>query len=334
MGVTAIEWADLVFNPTTGCDRISPGCDLCYALRMAVRLKAYHNPKYQNDGDPRTSGPGFGVTEHPDVLDAPFTQPGWGGRKFVFVDSMADLLHAKVSRAFLRQVIGVMRVCEQHTFLLLTKRAERLPLLASEFVMDEHVVDDGPPVRRVLPNLWLGVSVESTDYYTRIHHLVSTPAARRFLSLEPLLGPLPNLPLDGIDWVIVGGESGPGARPMHPAWVRAIRDQCTAAGVPFWFKQWGAWSPIGRYMERVDERQPWDDYVNLDGTTGEAAHSEHLGYATNWTGTLREGYHLMSKVGKKKAGRVLDGRTWLERPPHHEMAVSVGPRQRPRRPAA
>lgn len=308
MAVTAIEWADLVWNATTGCDRISPGCQLCYAMRMAPRLKAYGNPKYQNDGDPRTSGPGFGVTEHHDVLDAPFTQSGWGGRKFVFVDSMSDLLHAKVSLTFLAQVIDVMQICEQHTFLVLTKRAERLGHLEAG-----------------LPNLWAGVSVESMDYYRRIEHLAETRVARRFLSLEPLLGPLHDLPLAGIDWVICGGESGPGARPMHPAWVREIRDQCVAAGVPLWFKQWGAWAPrfegdvLGDFHSLRNRQDMLVDLAGHVHCTVEAAGRDAV---------------PMSRVGKKNAGHDLDGRIWMERPPHHEMAVPIGTRERPRRPIA
>jgi len=219
---SAIEWTEATWNPTTGCDRVSAGCDNCYALTLAKRLKAMGNPKYQNDGDPRTSGPGFGVTTHPDALTIPYS---WKRPRVVFVNSMSDLFHARVPLDFIKQVFEVMQDTPHHTYQVLTKRARRLERIAHKLEWPS--------------NVWMGVSVESAEQYDRIHDLAKVPAAVRFLSCEPLLGPLPDLPLDGIDWVIAGGESGFSARPVEPEWIREIRDQCVAARTPFFFKQWG-----------------------------------------------------------------------------------------------
>ncbi len=219
---SAIEWTEATWNPTTGCDRISAGCDNCYALTLAKRLKAMGNPKYQNDGDPRTSGPGFGVTVHQDALSIPYS---WRRPRVVFVNSMSDLFHARVPTSFVKQVFEVMRDTPHHTYQVLTKRARRLSRVADQL--------DWPS------NVWMGISVESTDHYDRIHDLVKVPAAVRFLSCEPLLGPLPDIPLDGIDWVIAGGESGFNARSANPEWFRDLRDACLAQRTPFFFKQWG-----------------------------------------------------------------------------------------------
>lgn len=221
---SAIEWTDTTWNPSTGCDRISAGCDNCYALTMARRLKAMGQAKYQNDGDPRTSGPGFGLTIHPDSLNDPFT---WKKPRKVFVNSMSDLFHARVPVDFVRQVFEVIEATPQHSYQVLTKRANRLPKVADKLPWPS--------------NLWMGVSVENADEMHRIDSLRRVPAAVRFLSCEPLLGPLDGLDLTGIHWVIAGGESGPKARPMHPSWARQIRNQCVAADVPFFFKQWGTW---------------------------------------------------------------------------------------------
>jgi protein gp37 len=234
---TSIEWTEVTWNPTTGCDKISEGCDNCYALTMARRLKAMGSERYQTDGDPRTSGPGFGIAVHPAALMQPFR---WSGSRLVFVNSMSDLFHARVPIDFVRQVFDVIAQTPQHTYQVLTKRSTRLPRIAGEL--------DWPS------NLWMGVSVENEDHMYRIDHLRKVPAAVRFLSLEPLLGPLPGLNLNGIDWVITGGESGPRARPIDPEWVRAIRDACTSAGVPFFHKQWGGRSPkeLGRLLDGVE----------------------------------------------------------------------------------
>lgn len=221
-----IEWTETTWNPTTGCDRISPGCDNCYALTLAKRLKAMGSAKYQTDGDPRTSGPGFGVAVHVSALALPFR---WRDPRLVFVNSMSDLFHAKIPLEFIRRVFDVMAATPQHTYQLLTKRARRLRRLAPHL--------DWPP------NVWMGVSVESEKVLNRVDNLREVPAAVRFLSCEPLLGPLPGLNLDGIHWAITGGESGPKARPVEPAWVRQIRDACQRDGVAFFHKQWGGRTP-------------------------------------------------------------------------------------------
>ncbi len=217
-----IQWTETTWNPTTGCDRISDGCDNCYALTLAKRLKAMGQAKYQTDGDPRTSGPGFGVAIHEDSLDAPLH---WRNPRVVFVNSMSDLFHARVPAAFVARVFEVMAATPQHTYQVLTKRATRLRRLAPDLSWP--------------PNVWMGVSVENMDVVGRVDELRRVPAAVRFLSCEPLLGPLA-LDLDGIGWTIVGGESGKGARPMDPRWARAIVRQCAAANVPAFVKQLGS----------------------------------------------------------------------------------------------
>jgi protein gp37 len=219
---TTIEWTDTVWNPTTGCDRTSPGCDHCYALTMAKRLKGMGVPQYQHDGNPDISGPGFAVTVHPDMLTKPYS---WRTPRRVFVNSMSDLFHAKVPLDYVRQVFDVIADTPQHTYQVLTKRAHRLARVADKL--------DWPS------NLWMGVSVENSDYADRIDDLRQVPAAVRFISAEPLLGPLPDLDLAGIHWVIVGGESGTGARAMDPAWAVDLVEQCHAAGVAPFVKQLG-----------------------------------------------------------------------------------------------
>ena len=223
---SGIQWTGSTWNPTTGCDRTSPGCDNCYALSLAARLKRMGQPKYQQDGDARTSGPGFGLTLHQDALSAPL---GWRAPRLVFVNSMSDLFHEDVPLDFIRQVFDVMRRTPQHTYQVLTKRSKRLAAVAADI--------DWPA------NVWMGVSVESDRYTFRVGHLRSVPAAVRFLSCEPLIGPLPSLDVEGMDWVIVGGESGKHARRLELAWVRAIRKQCKARGVKVFVKQLGTdWS--------------------------------------------------------------------------------------------
>ncbi|WP_280491931.1 DUF5131 family protein [Nocardia asiatica] len=231
---SGIEWTEATWNPVTGCDRVSTGCDNCYAMVLAKRLKAMGAEKYQRDGDPRTSGPGFGVTVHPQALDVPRR---WRAPRVVFVNSMSDLFHAQVPVGFIRDVFGVMRETPQHTYQVLTKRSLRLKRLADKL--------DWPA------NVWMGVSVENADHLARVDHLREVPATVRFLSCEPLLGPLDGLVLDGIGWVIAGGESGAGHRPLDVEWVRDIRDKCSCAGVPFFFKQWGGRTPksLGRELD-------------------------------------------------------------------------------------
>jgi protein gp37 len=223
---TAIEWTEATWNPTTGCDRVSPGCDNCYALTLSKRLKAMGSPKYQLDGDPTTSGAGFGLTLHPTSLDVPRR---WSAPRLIFVNSMSDLFHDGVPLEFVARVFDVMRDTPQHTYQVLTKRAQRLSRVAGEL--------DWPT------NLWMGVSVESRRYSFRLDHLRKAPAAVRFLSAEPLLGPIGDIDLDGIHWVIAGGESGAHARQVEYEWVAQLRDRCMAAGVAFFFKQWGGRTP-------------------------------------------------------------------------------------------
>jgi protein gp37 len=228
-----IEWTESTWNPVTGCTKISPGCAHCYAERMARRLKAMGQPNYRN---------GFRVTVHEHALNLPL---GWKRPQTVFVNSMSDLFHDDVPVDFIRRVFDVMQQADRHLFQILTKRSARVAELA--------------PLLPWPTNVWMGVTVESRDYVHRIGDLRQVPAVVRFLSLEPLLGPLPGLDLTDIDWVIVGGESGPGARTMAEAWALDLRDQCMRAGVAFFFKQWGG-------------------------------------------------------VNKKKAGRLLGGRTWDQMP--------------------
>lgn len=236
MGMNSqIEWTGSTWNPVTGCTKISPGCAHCYAERMARRLKAMGQPNYRN---------GFRVTVHEHALETPLS---WRRPQIVFVNSMSDLFHEDVPVGFIRQVFDVMRKAHWHLFQVLTKRSGRLADLS--------------PLLPWPDNVWMGVTVESAEYVHRLDDLKLVSATRRFLSLEPLLGPLPELALEGIDWVIVGGESGPGARPMAEDWATDLRDQCRQACVPFFFKQWGG-------------------------------------------------------KNKKKAGRILDGRTWDQMPEH------------------
>lgn len=208
-----IEWTEATWNPVTGCTKVSPGCKFCYAERMSERLQAMGVANYAN---------GFNVTLHEHMLTRPVQ---WKKPRLVFVNSMSDLFHEYVSLAFIQKVFAVMREAHWHTFQILTKRAERLAEISP--------LIDWPS------NVWQGVSVESEGYIHRIDLLRQTAAAVKFLSLEPLLGPLDDLNLVGIDWVIVGGESGPRARKMEKAWALSIRDQCIEQNVPFFFKQWG-----------------------------------------------------------------------------------------------
>ena len=222
---SAIEWTGATWNPSTGCDALSPGCENCYAERLTRRLKAMGQKKYSN---------GFQLTLHPDTLELPLR---WKEPQVIFVNSMSDLFHHEVPLDYIQRVFATMRAASWHQFQVLTKRSGRLQAFSDEI--------DWPS------NVWMGVSVESEGYTTRIDHLRKTDARIKFLSLEPLLGPLERLNLAGIDWVIVGGESGPGARSMHPDWVKSIRNQCEKAGVAFFFKQWGGVqkSRTGRLLE-------------------------------------------------------------------------------------
>lgn len=285
---TTIEWTQETWNPTTGCDRISAGCDNCYALKLAKRLKGMGSAKYQTDGDPRTSGPGFGVAVHPDALTIPL---GWKKPRTAFVNSMSDLFHAKVPRDFVAKVFTVMTLTPHHTYQVLTKRPERMARMltdecncgsghapgihfrsamawAASRANDDRIpgLDDYAESKvwesmanqTPLPNVWLGTSIESDDHVRRADALRATPAAVRFISAEPLLGPLPSLDLTGINWLIAGGESGPAARPVRDEWVRDLRDRCQEAGTAFFFKQWGGRTP--KANGRVLDGRTHDDY--------------------------------------------------------------------------
>lgn len=312
---TGIEWTDATWNPITGCDKVSPGCDHCYAETFAERWRGTEGHYFAN---------GFDVQLRPDKLALPLR---WTKPRKVFVNSMSDLFHDKVPDEYIAEVFAVMACAYQHTFQLLTKRHGRMRSLLSsdEFISmvdRESIAYDRSPLghRQIswpLRNVWLGVSAEDQKRADlRIPALLDTPAAVRFVSGEPLLGPI-NLPshwlhpvmrtpspennaigrrigkahgVGFIDWVIVGGESGPGARPMHPDWARSLRDQCVAAGVPFLFKQWGETVPLGQMTDEA--RRRWDDHHGCDVYPEESL----------W------------RLGKKRAGRELDGRTWDQYP--------------------
>jgi protein gp37 len=234
---TGIEWTEATWNPVTGCTKISPGCKHCYAERMAERLRLMGQANYRN---------GFRLTLQPHMLELPLK---WKKPQMIFVNSMSDLFHDDVPLDYIRQVFDVMKRASWHRFQVLTKRAERLVEL------DPHL--EWPE------NVWMGVSVESSSYRHRIDALRQTGARTKFLSLEPLLGPLPDLNLDGIDWVIVGGESGPSARPMQPEWVLDLKRQCHEAAVPFFFKQWGGANK--KKAGRVLEGRTWNEMPNGGG---------------------------------------------------------------------
>jgi protein gp37 len=278
--LSKIEWTDATWNPVVGCSKVSPGCKGCYAIKEVHRMAGNPNPKIRaanegltviEGGHPNWTGK---VRLIPERLEIPLRR-----RKPTryFVNSLSDLFHQDLSFEEIRQVHFAMLRAHWHTYQILTKRSDRM----AEYFRWWFGTDG--ELAQPAEWIWLGVSVESRDYLSRIDHLRKTPAAVRFLSLEPLLEDLGQLDLSGIDWVIVGGESGPGARPMHPEWVRSIRDQCVAAGAPFFFKQWGEWRPA----------------VLMDG-------DGDYQYFRDGQGTR--------KVGKKAAGRLLDGRTWDEMP--------------------
>lgn len=240
---SAIEWTESTWNPLTGCTKISPGCKNCYAERMAHRLRAMGQRNYAN---------GFALTLHESALELPLR---WRTPQTIFVNSMSDMFHKNVPREFILRAFHVMQRAHWHNFQVLTKRAARLSEVDSELPW--------------APNIWMGVSVETEAYAYRIDYLRRTQARTKFLSLEPLLGPLETLNLHGIDWVIVGGESGPGARTMKPEWVTSIRDQCLAANVPFFFKQWGGVHK--RRAGRILEGRTWDQMPHRSTVTIDAA---------------------------------------------------------------
>jgi protein gp37 len=258
---TTIEWTERTWNPTTGCDRVSPGCDNCYALTMAKRLKAMGSRRYQTDGHPAVSGPGFGLTLHHDLVDAP---RHWRKPSLVFVNSMSDLFHERVPFDFLRAVFATMEATPQHTYQVLTNRATHLTRVAPQLPWP--------------PNVWMGVTVENqAQVGRRAERLCRVPAAVRFLSCEPLIGPVDlgsvlwdlvwpppfTQPRRVIQWVIAGGESGPGARPCETSWLRSLRDQCQDAGVAFFLKQLGSVAVGGRgkggHLDAVLDGRRWTE---------------------------------------------------------------------------
>lgn len=264
---SSIQWTEATWNPVTGCDKVSPGCAHCYAETFAERFRGVGGHPYEQ---------GFDLKLWPDRLNLPLQ---WKRPRRIFVNSMSDLFHEDVPDTFIREVFAVMERATWHTFQILTKRHRRLGGLARELPWP--------------PNVWIGVSVENRRYVNRADSLRTVPASVRFISAEPLLGPLEGLDLSGLQWVIAGGESGPSARPMHPRWAIDLRDQCRSSGVPFFFKQWGAFAPLqdlpsgaqGRVVTVRDSRstERWD-LVSL------------------------------RRVGKGRAGRTLEGRTWDEYP--------------------
>lgn len=230
--LSPIEWTEATWNPVTGCTKVSEGCRNCYAAKMAKRLKAMGNPRYLNE---------FDVTLHNDLIELPLR---WKKPRRIFVNSMSDLYHSDVTLDFIRDVFHTMERAHWHTFQILTKRSSRLLDIAPNLPWPQ--------------NVWQGVSVENSDVTYRIDDLRATPARIKFLSIEPLIGPIDELNLEGIDWVIVGGESGPGARPMNPDWVRSIRDQCIQNEVAFFFKQWGG---VQKHRTgRILDGRTWDEY--------------------------------------------------------------------------
>lgn len=235
-GNSNIEWTEATWNPVTGCSKVSQGCKNCYAERMAKRLVAMKNPRYAN---------GFKVTLHHDLIDTP---KKWIKPRKIFVNSMSDLFHPEVPLDFIQKVFETMNETPQHSFQVLTKRPEKALELAHHLNFTN--------------NIWMGTSIENSAVLGRMEYLKDIPAAVRFLSCEPLLGPLENMNLDGIHWVIVGGESGPGARPMEANWVRSIRDQCQEQNIAFFFKQWGG---IQKHRHgRELDNQIYEEYPSLD----------------------------------------------------------------------
>lgn len=345
---TKIEWTrggdgapGATWNPVTGCTKLSPaspGCENCYASTIAERFRGVPGHYFEH---------GFDVQLRADKLDLPLR---WRRPRRIFVNSMSDLFHDQVPDDYIARIWAVMALAPQHTFQVLTKRHARMRSLLSsrEFALkvfktattdlDFGVI--GCHFDQPLPNVWLGVSTETQQWADiRIPALLDTPAAVRWISAEPLLGPidLRHMDLDvrdmyqidaltgrntdmgrpcpdvaSLDWVVAGGESGHGARPMHPDWARSLRDQCQAAGVPFFFKQWGAWVP--GFSHGAGENGPGDLFVNLDGSTGHVWIDEEDCSVRNSCGNWGVASHPMSRCGKKAAGRELDGRIWDQYP--------------------
>ena len=292
--MTTIEWTNKTWNPLTGCTKISPGCSNCYAERMAKRLAGrFGYPEAPNQ---------FDVTIHDDRLRVPFH---WRKPRMIFISSMGDLFHEHVPLDFILKVLTAIQDLPRHTFQILTKRPKRMAL-----TFQRH------RSYATLPNLWLGVSVEDPAHLYRILDLISCPAPVRFVSFEPLLAPIDlcqpvgfnpaNLIIDHLQWVIAGGESGPGARPMHPAWVQDLSDQCQASGVDFFFKQWGAWAPLRSILSTTPTFQP-----NGNATRKLMSYRPP---ADAGPPSSNAQHAVMYRVGKKRAGRPRDGRERNEMP--------------------
>jgi protein gp37 len=229
------------WNPVTGCNRISPGCDRCFALNRAALLKENSSRRYQLDGDPRTSGPGFGLTLQPDKLDDPYH---WRNPRSVFVNSMSDIFHQGIPISYVQKIFAVIEDTPQHNYFIITKRSKRMMVLAPKLPWP--------------PNLQMTVTIENQQYAFRADHLRQVPAAMRTINAEPLLGLIDNINLEGIDGVNAGGETEPGFRECKPEWVRALRDQCIAAGVPFSFSHWSGLHPGDN--GRLLDGKIWDQH--------------------------------------------------------------------------
>ncbi len=323
MADSSIEWTDKTWNPVAGCSIVSPGCQNCYAMKMARRLEAMGQEKYRGltkvvNGNAVWTGD---ITHDYDDLTIPF---GWKKPRRIFVNSMSDLFHSSVVDSFIDRVFAVMALTPHHTYQILTKRPERMAAYTNARQRNANPIraiidgdfsglgDHRGALHMPLPNVWLGTSVENQKAADeRINWLHRSDAAVRFLSCEPLLGPLDirhlfwlltgTGPRRYINWVIAGGESGPGARPMHPDWVRGLRTQCEAGSIPFFFKQWGEWAPIDKPWvqndpEPLNERN--ERWLNLAG--GHGFHGQEV-----WR---------VRRVGKGLSGRILDGREWNEYP--------------------
>lgn len=340
---SAIEWTDATWNPTTGCTKVSPGCLHCYAETMDKRLVARNEGvRYvpwtayaQQREDTARAGDGTyrAVRLHPERLDQPLK---WKRPRRIFVNSMSDLFHEDVPDAFIDRVFAAMALTPWHTYQVLTKRPERMRAYLSDqwtgFRQREQMSALRPDLAVIdviypLPNVWLGVSAENQRWAdARLPLLAQVPAAVRFVSCEPLLGPLdlrewlcqdgmdcrksPWLlthycPDNKMDWLIVGGESGPGARPMHPDWARSLRDQCQEAGVPYFFKQWGEWAPD---YQRGGSGVPTSQrrYVDCFGAFRSTNELTNFSIPDDW--------YFMARVGRHAAGALLDGREWREFP--------------------
>ncbi len=298
-----IEWTDASWNPVVGCSKVSPGCDNCYAERMAHRLAFMGKEGYAYVTTRKGHWNGKIYHVYPKRLEIPLH---WREPRRIFVCSMGDLFHESVPFEFIDKVFDTMLSCKQHTFQLLTKRPERALEYYEGVQSDSNIMGEPAMIDHIDANhIWLGVTVEHPDYKNRIDTLRQIPASVRFLSIEPCLADLGELNLDGIGQVIVGGESGPGARPMHPDWVRSIRDQCQAASVPFFFKQWGAWG-IAALQRGEKQLSLIGESIPLNPNTPFRCFPEHSNSTIPCAGWVR--------VGKKKAGCLLDGEEYNEYP--------------------